>query len=525
MKKQVIILASILLSISVLQTLAATTSKPNILFAVADDWGYGHAGAYGCKWVKTPAFDRVARNGLLFTYAFTPDAKCAPSRSSILTGRYPWQLKEACNHVCYFPLEFKTWTETLAKNGYYVGMTGKGWGPGVATNADGSPRQLVGKPFSKRTLTPPATGISRNDYAGNFEDFLKSVPENTPWCFWYGAIEPHRPYEYGSGVKKGGKKTTDIDRIPAFYPDNEIVRNDFLDYAFEVEHFDKHLEKILDILEKTGQLENTIVVVTSDNGMPFPRVKGQEYHFSNRMPLAIMWKKGIKNPGRVIDDYVSFVDFAPTFLEVAGINPKNTEMAPISGRSLTEIFNSEKSGKIINERRFALVGKERHDVGRPHDWGYPIRGIVMDGFEFLYNFEPDRWPAGNPETGYLNCDGGPTKTEVIKSRKIAEQKHFWQLCFGKRLQEELYDLNNDPDCLRNLAYDKNYEAIKNKFKQTLFDTLKQQGDPRMFGQGEIFEKYPYANPNHRNFYERFMKGEKLDANWINPEDIEKDFKE
>lgn len=502
----------------------AASSKPNILFAIADDWSYGHAGAYGCEWVKTPSFDRVAKHGLLFTQAYTPDAKCAPSRSSILTGRYPWQLKEACNHWCYFPMEFKTWTETLAQNGYYVGLTGKGWGPGVATNMDGAPRQLIGKPFNRKTLSPPANGISKNDYSGNFEEFLNAVPADAPWCFWYGSTEPHRGYEYGSGVKKGGKKLTDVDRIPAYYPDNEIVRNDLLDYSFEVEHFDFHLGKMIEILEKRGQLENTIIIVTSDNGMPFPRVKGQEYQFSNRMPLAIMWKKGIKNPGRVIDDFISFVDFAPTFLEVAGIKWENSGMAPLAGKSLTEIFNSEKGGRIVAERNFALVGKERHDAGRPHDWGYPIRGIITYEFEYLHNFEPERWPCGNPETGYTNCDGSPTKTEVLKTRKINEQKHFWQTCFGKRPQEELYNLKNDPDCMRNLADDKNYQDIKSKLKRTLFDKLKEQGDPRIFGQGEIFEKYPFANVNLRNFYERFMNGENLKADWINKSDIENDLK-
>src|ERR1039457_5838334 len=95
--------------------------RPNILFAVADDWSFGHAGAYGCKWVKTPAFDRIAREGLLFMRAYTPTGKCAPSRAAMLTGRNPWQLKAAANHWCIFPPEFKTYAEALAGLGYFVG--------------------------------------------------------------------------------------------------------------------------------------------------------------------------------------------------------------------------------------------------------------------------------------------------------------------------------------------------------------------------------------------------------------------
>ena len=154
--------------------------KPNVLFAIADDWSSGHAGAYGCRWVKTPAFDRVASQGLLFTHAYTPNAKCAPSRACILTGRNSWQLKAGCNHYCYFPPEFKTFVEALGDHGYFAGMTAKGWAPGVATNASGQPRQMAGQPFNQRTSVPPAKGIANADYAGNFADFLSAAPKANP---------------------------------------------------------------------------------------------------------------------------------------------------------------------------------------------------------------------------------------------------------------------------------------------------------------------------------------------------------
>ncbi|MGB9601864.1 MAG: sulfatase family protein [Verrucomicrobiia bacterium] len=502
-----------------------SSSRPNILIAIADDWSYGHSGAYGCRWIKTPAFDRVAQEGLLFTHSYTPNAKCSPSRASLLTGRNPWQLKSAANHWPYFPPEFKTWAEALAENGYYVGMTGKGWAPGVATNYYGKPRQMIGKVFNKRTLSPPTSGISRNDYYGNFEEFLKTVPSGSPWCFWYGATEPHRPYEYGSGVSKGNKKISDIDYVPKYFPDNEIVRNDLLDYAYEVEYFDRHLEKMLALLQQTGQLDNTIVIVTSDNGMPFPRVKGQAYDFANRMPLAIMWKNGIKNPGRVINDYVSFIDFAPTILEVAQIRWSKTGMAELTGESLVKIFKSDKSGRVIKSRDYVLIGRERNDVGRPHDWGYPVRGIIIEDILYLHNFEPTRYPGGNPETGYLDCDSSPTKTEVIKSRKIPGQEIYWNLSFGKRSQEELYNLKNDPDCITNLVGSIELKNVKEKMKRRLFSELKREKDPRVLGNGEIFDLYPYANPAVTNFYERFMKGEIMKASWFNKSDIETDVRD
>jgi arylsulfatase A-like enzyme len=502
-------------------TVLAADKPANILFALADDWSYPHAGAYGCKWVKTPAFDRVAREGVLFTNTYTPNAKCAPSRACILTGRNPWQLKAACNHICFFPTEFKTYAEALAEHGYFVGMTCKGWSPGVANDASGKPRAMAGRPFNKRTALPPTSEISRNDYAANFADFLDAAPAGQPWCFWYGSVEPHRAYEYGSGVAKGGKKLSDLDRVPGVWPDNETVRNDMLDYAFEVEHFDRHLDRMLAELEKRGQLDNTLVLVTADNGMPFPRAKGNEYEVSNHMPLAAMWKNGIRAPGRTVTDFVSFIDFAPTFIEVASVKWAQTGMAPAAGRSLTDIFRSEKSGRAVPARNHVLLGQERHDIGRPHDWGYPIRSIVTDGWIYLRNFEPTRWPACNPETGYLNTDGGATKTVILDAhRKDAGDRH-WALCFGKRAAEELYDLKNDPDCLKNLAVSAEHQAQKERLQRQLFDELKAQDDPRMAGNGGVFEAEPYAHPGQRGFYERYMKGEKIKAGWVNESDFEK----
>jgi arylsulfatase A-like enzyme len=509
-----------ILSLSEVTALTAADTPPNILFAIADDWGFGHASAYGAKWVKTPAFDRVARDGVLFTRAYTPNAKCAPSRACILTGRNSWQLKEAANHICYFPVEFKSWAEVLSERGWHVGYTTKGWGPGVANDANGKPRQMTGQPFNQRKTTPPATGIGNSDYAANFDDFLTAAPEGKPWCFWYGAIEPHRGYEFGSGIKKGGKQLSDIDRVPSYWPDNETVRNDMLDYAFEVEHFDRHLGRMLQSLEQRGLLENTLVIVTSDHGMPFPRCKGNAYESSNHVPLAAMWPKGIAAPGRTVTDYVSFIDFAPTFIELAGLKWSETGMASSPGRSLTDILRSTKSGQTNPTRDHVLIGMERHDIGRPGDVGYPIRGIVTGDSLYLHNFEPTRWPACNPETGYLNCDGGATKTVILEARRASPDNTHWMFCFGKRPADELYDLKADPDCVRNLAIGNEPRPELQQLRDVLFAELKKQGDPRMFGQGHVFDEYPHANVDHRNFYERFLQGEKLQAGWVNKSDFE-----
>ncbi len=499
---------------------SASDGPPNILFAIADDWG-AHAGAYGTPWVSTPAFDRVAREGLLFHNAYTPVAKCAPSRAIVLTGRHAWQLEEAGNHMAVFPPKFKSWPEVLMEKGWHMGITGKGWGPGIAKDEDGKPRLITGRPFNRRSAPPPTSAVNKNDYAANFSDFLNAAPADQPWCFWYGSTEPHRGYEYQSGVNKGGKKLSDIDQVPGYWPDTEEVRHDMLDYALEVEHADAHLGRMIAELEKRGLLDNTLIIVTADHGMPFPRCKGYAYIDSNHVPLAIRWPGGVKKTGRVIDDFVSFIDIAATLLDVAGIAEKDSGMAAITGRSWREIWESERSGQVVAERDHALVGKERTDVGRPNDEGYPIRGLIRDGWLFLRNYEPARWPAGNPETGYLDTDGSPAKTLLIERGRQDRQDKFWRLNFGMREAEELYDLGSDPHCVHNLASESVHEQRKAAMSLFMEGRLKAQGDPRMFGEGKVFDRY--MPTNQAGFYERFMSGDPTaKAGWVSESDFEKE---
>ena len=485
----------------------------NILFCIADD--AGHMSAYGTPWVHTPAFDRIAREGILFQNAYTCNAKSAPSRAAMITGRNSWQLEEACNHWALFPSEFKSYPEALAEHGYYVGCTGKGWGPGIATDAQGKKRNLTGTPWNGKKAKPLTSKMSNVDYAANFKAFMQSRPKDRPFCFWYGALEPHRDYEYASSLKNG-KDVSQIDSVPSYWPDNDIVRTDMLDYALEVEHFDNHLARILQTLEEEGELENTLVIVTSDHGMPFPRCKGQEYNNSNHIPMAVMWKGGLVNAGRTVDDYISVIDIAPTVLEAAGIREEDSGMQTITGRSFMDILKDTPSGI---DRGFVMIGKERHDVGRPDDQGYPIRGLIRGDYLYLRNYETDRWPAGNPETGYMNVDASPTKTEVLKARRNTKTAHYWELSFGKRNAEELYNIKKDPNCLANLAGNPDYEALKHRMEKEMTLRLVEQEDPRMFGRGDVFDRYPDMSGAYQ-FWNRTKMGEKVPSGWINDTDFE-----
>lgn len=491
MKKTFIIgLETILLAVS-----AIAADKPNILFCIADDASYAHFGANGCSWVKTPNFDSISAAGIRFTRAYTPDPKCSPSRACIITGRNPWQLEAAANHWPTFPEQFKTFGETLGEFGYHVAYTGKGWEPGNVTKG----RKLIGPGISVKG-TAPTTGIDSDDYAAAFDQFLASHDKTRPFFFWFGCHEPHRAYEYGTGVSLGGKSLEMIpdQDIPSFWPDSDIVRHDMLDYAFEIEWFDQHLGRMLESLKRDGLLENTLIVITSDNGMPFPRAKGHPYELSSHMPLAIMWPAGLVEPGRVCEKLVSFVDFAPTFLELAGITQEQSGMHPFAGRSLLPILRNDINADWRTE---LLQGRERNDVGRPNDWGYPVRSILEGTLLYIHNFNPERGPCGNPETGYRDTDGSPTKDAVIA---LTNQSAVWQACFGFRPAEELYDLSRDPDCMVNLMLNPEYKETGEKMRGRLFSRLKEEGDPRMRGEDTYFDQFPYEGKN-RGLYEKMME--------------------
>jgi len=453
---------------------AQGAKRPNILFAMADDWGWPHAGAYGDPVVKTPTFDRLAGEGILFRQTYVSAPSCTPSRGAILTGQWHWRLEAGANLWSIFPDKFTTYPEILQKTGYVVGFSGKGWGPGRTETAG---RELCGKRYQ------------------NFRAFLKARPLDKPFCYWLGSLDPHRPYKKGSGKASG----MDLSKIKLFgcFPDAPEVRGDVADYYFEVQRFDRLVGDALAALTESDELDHTIVFMTGDHGMPFPRCKSNLYDSGTRVPLAVRWPERIR-AGRTVDDFVSFTDLAPTFLDIAGVAiPRD-----MSGRTLYDILTSSRSGRIDRTRDFVLMGKERHvpaqeaaDMG-----GYPCRAIRTYSLLYIRNFRPDRWPNGTPNyqkaaipgNWYADTDNGPTKTYMIENRdKDALHRRLYELAFGKRPAEELYDLKKDPEQLHNVAADAEYRQLKRQLSERLMTMLRETGDPRATGHGDVFDSYRY----------------------------------
>lgn len=461
--------------------------KPNILFAIADDWGWPHAGVYGDPVVQTPAFDRLAGEGVLFNHAYISSPSCTPSRNAVLTGQYHWRLGPGADLWSTLDPATPVYPLLLEDAGYKIGRYRKSWGPGDISNWE---RHPVGDDFTE----------------GGFKAFLAEREADQPFCFWLGTSDPHRPYDLGSGLESG----MDLEKIRLFdcFPDNEIVRSDVADYYYEVQRFDSLVASAIALLEEIGELENTIIVMTGDHGMPFPRCKSNNYDSGARIPLAVRWGSKVKNPGRVLEDFISTTDLAPTFLDIAGIVIPEV----MTGKSFKDLLFTSEDGLVSTENRsYILHGKERHVPGQEDNMGgYPVRAIRNHDFLYIRNFKPERWPSGTPNYKEAaipfcwlgDCDNGPTKTYMVENKDKDElHKMLYDLSFGKRPSEELYDCRKDPEQLVNLADDPEYSAIKEELSSLLLDQLEITGDPRVLGGGDAFDQVPYLGqgPRHPSY--------------------------
>jgi len=453
--------------------MSAAESRPNILLCIADDWAFPHASIYGDRVVRTPNFDRVAREGVLFTHAFSAAPSCTPSRAAILTGQAPHRLEEGASLYGPLAARFPVYTDLLEQAGYFVGFTRKGWGPGDF-KAGGRTRNPAGQLFK------------------TFEEFLRAAPPEKPFCFWFGSHDPHRPYEPDSGLNSGMNPQDVI--VPPFWPDVPEVRRDILDYYFEVQRFDREVGELLSLLEKAGKAANTLVVITGDNGWPFPRAKANLYDAGTRQPFAVRWPARIKG-GRKLDDFVNLADLAPTFLEAAGLKP----LAEMTGRSLLGLLTgSEKPGS----RNEVFLERERHANVRRGNLSYPARAIRTRQYLYIRNFRPDRWPAGDPELYHSvgpfgDCDDGPTKQFILAHRQERDYARYFELCFAKRPAEELYDLRKDPHQINNVAGRREYATIQQRLRDRLMQWMKQTGDPRATVDDDRWDRYPYSGPPAR----------------------------
>ena len=448
-----------------------TPNAPNIVFILADDASWKHFGVYGNSAVNTPNIDNMAKEGVLFKNAFVSTPSCTASRSAILTGRNSFELEDGILLGGYLPKKFLTYTSVLEKAGYKVGATGKGWGPGTLFGRTVNP---AGKPYNDLRHDPYKelfcdSSISDIDYAANFNNFLFDRGEDQPFVFWVGTNEPHKPYTADFAATQN-IEFSNIS-IPDFYPDNENVRAEIASYLAEIQHIDTQIGLVYEVLKKHGKLDNTIVVFSSDNGMPFPRAKSNLYEYGIRIPLIVTWGNKIKK-NRSVDDLISLTDLAPTFIDAAGLSVPSS----MSGKSFIDILLSDQSGQVRAKDNHVYTAIERH--GRQSL--YPSRSIRRQDFQLIWNALPENNP--------IAVDGGPIK-DVLINNKVS-QPYYYKLAIGKRPEYELYDVKADPYNMDNLAEDPLYQDVLDELKSQLFQYLELRQDPRITGKQDLWQFSP-----------------------------------
>lgn len=507
---------------------------PNILFAFADDWGR-YASAYGAiegpnsinHCLSTPAFDRIAREGVLFTNAMVPAPSCTPCRSSILSGQYFWQTGlGAILHGAVWDESIPTYPLELEKAGYHIGFTYKVWSPGRGKDAPYGGERTKYEPAGNRfrRFSHQATERAREigvaaakeelfqETRANFSAFLADREPDQPFCYWWGPTNTHRTWEPGSGKALWGLDPDKLEgRLPGFLPDVPEIREDVADYLGEAMAFDQGVSVLLEQLEEAGELDNTLVVVSGDHGIPgIPRGKCNLYDLGSEVALAIRLPRVIPS-GRAVHDLVNLMDLAPTFLDAAAVPPPET----MSARSLWPLLTSQGAGQVEPDRTFVVTGRERHVAdARAGNLPYPQRAIRTNDYLYVKNYAPDRWPMGDPHglddpaapapafdslawntmTAYGDLDASPTKAWFIHHRTETEVWPRFELGFGKRPAEELFAIRDDPDQMQNLAESPDHQSAKLALARQLASVQEAFSDPRHTEHPCRYENPPYTAP-------------------------------
>lgn len=501
--------------------------RPNIVLIFADDWGR-HASAYAKidgpgtvnDVVRTPYFDRVANEGVLFRDAFVSAPSCTPSRSALVSGQHFWRTGRGSVLRGEWDGSNPAFPLLLRDAGYHLGKSYKVWSPGNPADAPIGGQQYAyekaGRRFndfsenvSKLVTEGKSSEASKaelyDEVRQNFSNFLADRKADQPFCYWFGPTNVHRKWAKGSGKALWGINPNELKgKLPPFLPDVPEVRDDLADNFGEVAALDGAIGLIVQQLEQIGELDNTLLVISGDHGAGgFPHGKCNLYDFGVRVPLAIRW--GGARGGRVVDDLTSLTDLAPTFLELAGVPiPEVT-----TGRSLVKILKSDQSGKLDPERTAVFTGRERHvPEAREGYLPYPQRAIRTNDFLYIINFRPERWPLGDPfrldsdkpptleeltentRVTLADEDQGPMKAWLVSQRHNPQWKAHYDWVYGKRPREELYDLRKDPHQIKNVANDAAYTKARTQLERQLLDELKGTGDPRLIDNGSYYETPP-----------------------------------
>ncbi len=459
---------SLLACLCLLGARSTAATKPNILFLLSDDHSYPYLGCYGNKDVLTPNLDRLASQGMRFDRMFVTCPQCVPSRASLMTGRSPVAVRMV-RFTSPLPADLPALPDLLRdKAGYFTGVAGRTY------HLDGPPTKaqqgtsVIGETLDRydlRTFTHRVDYVEKpgamRDFGGKLATFLDAAPKGKPWFFWLGFSDPHHVWNTQGprGVPDPTKLT-----LPPHLPDLPGVRSDLARYIAEVEHLDGDVQSVLDMLEKRGLADNTVVVFMGDNGMASPHGKGTLCDPGIGVPLLVRWP-GVVKPGAVTRALVSGEDFAPTMLEIAGVTPPKE----MSGVSYLRLLN----GEAFEGRKYIFAERGPHggDGGMKPDILASTfdlaRCVRSASFKLIYNCTPHQAVA--PVDSQRDPGWQEMKAAFAEGKLPPE---FVRAYFTTpRSTYELYDLDTDPGELTNLAGNKKYAQIERELKEALTEKM------------------------------------------------------
>lgn len=416
----------------------AAPARTNFVVLVADDLSRGTLGCYGDPVVRTPNLDRLASQGMRFDRAYVTSPQCSPSRSSVFTGRAPHATGMSRLHAPLRP-DVPDVVARLQARGYFCGAYRK---------------HHMGPEFERRlNFYGPA--------AEKFDTFFDRAPQGAPFFLWMGFTDPHRPYRKGMIASPHDPARVPV---PAFLPDTPVVREDLALHYDAIARLDADCGRVLDILEKRGLADNTLVVFFGDNGMPFPRAKASLYQPGVNVPLLARWPGRVK-PGAVSAELVSTVDLPATWLDLAGAE----KIERAEGRSLAALLR----GEPHQPRRYVFTERNWHDTWEP------TRGAVSDRYSLIANFRPEASYRGTMDHVWApwSRGGGPCWDEIVKERKAGRLRPELEHLFARpRPLFELYDLQNDPHEFHNLAGTKEAAQALEEFQKALHVWMEDTND-------------------------------------------------
>ena len=434
---------------------AAAAQRPNFVFLISDDIGWNDYGCYGNPGARTPNIDGLAANGLRFTNTFLAASSCSPSRASLITGRYPHNLGEASELHRPISANLTWFPEELRAAGYHTVLSGKTHMSKAGTTA----RDALAQAFDIVDPAPKERGNSGGH--ANWVKYLQQRPQDKPFFMWYASFDAHRNWDGTAewdATRFGPGHTPDSVAVPPFLVDDGATRTDLASYHYEVTRFDHYVGAVVAELERQGVLENTVVMVLSDNGRPFPRAKTRLHDSGMKTGFVMHWSEGIGRSGAVCDSLVSAIDLAPTILELAGLPRLET----FQGVSIVPLLESPEQ----SVRHYAF---SEHNW---HDYEAHGRSVRHKGYLYILNARPE-----NAWQGPADSVRSPSHRSLQKTRDSGELNGAQADVFmAPRPREEIYHTPTDAEQLKNLVDDPAHTEMLQHLRQTMAQWQEATGD-------------------------------------------------